>query len=690
MWSWIWASVAWAALPPGIGAAAASGDCVRVLAAIPAPNADDQRLVAGRCLHKAGQHAEAAALLAEVSGGGAVGDYARLERARALADAGKPGDAILAVQGLRLPGPYGLELRLLRDRLLVQSGRSLDARDDLRLLLESSVADEARWWLAVGALDRGDVEPARATLRKLWAISTRGPWSAQAAEKLAALGTPVPDLSTSEGRSLVKDRIAALRKDSQNGEAWALHEKVREKEPASTPEQRLYDARLAFDARKYATARDLYRGVLGPPETCDGATADLFDYALATARAGDYPTAERLYVRLDALHPTAKEADFARFKVGYMAYDAQDWARARKELAAYVAARPDGAHVDEALWFAGRAAWKAGDRAAATRDYQRLLAERPKSSLAPAAAYWSARAMGLAGDATGEHDALERVISSWPTSGHAWFAAERLDMQFPAQARVARPAWPASLASREDVVRAEALLAVGFVREARAELGDIGSVAGGTGREGALAAAHALIAVGDYNGGKGLAAPYCVSPWKGGDPVAQQACTPMPEGAIVFDVAGRFGLDPLVPFGIMTAESALKPEVTSLAGARGLMQIMPAEVDRIHLAVFGGGDADPDDLYVAPYNAAIGTGELGMKTKSLGDLLEGPDVPAVIASYNGGEEAVRRWVAAGEGKPMFDEFAEDIGFTETRQYVRRVLGYVMAYRWAYGDVPVDR
>lgn len=680
--AWL-AGPAFAAVPADLARDVSMGDCRAVIAALPSPAADDERLVVGHCLLHDGDPAGAAAVLAPVTTG-VYGDYARLERAQALADAGKPAEAITAASGLSLPGDAGMGLRLLRDRLLVESDRSLEARDDLRALLDTSSADEARWWLAAGAEKRGDAAAAVPVYRKLWATSTRGPWSDKASDRLTALKAPVPDLATADGRSLVRDRIAALRKDNQNDRAYELLLKLRAVEPATTPDARLQLARTAFDARKYADARDAYRGLLGDAATCDGATSDLFDYALATARSGDYPTATLIYRRLDTLHPTATEADFARFKIGYMAYDAGDAATARTELHAYVAARPTGEHVDEALWFAGRAAWHTGDLAAATTDWDALVAQRPKSPLAPAAAYWNARALGKNGDADGEKAGLERVISAYPTSGHAWYAAQRLGRTFPHHDRVARPAWPASFASRTDVQRGEALLAVGFVREARAELAPVRADAAAS-RDSALAAAWALIASGDYNGGKALAEPYCVSPWKDGDAVAQQACTPMPEADIVWSTAAKYGLNPLVPFGIMTAESALKPEVTSLAGARGLMQVMPAELPRIHAEVFGAGTSDPDDLYLAPYNAAIGTGELGGKQRSLGDILVGTSIPAVVASYNGGEEAVRRWVAAYPEKPEFDEFAEDVGYTETRQYVRRVLGYVMAYRWVYGD-----
>ena len=63
------------------------------------------------------------------------------------------------------------------------------------------------------------------------------------------------------------------------------------------------------------------------------------------------------------------------------------------------------------------------------------------------------------------------------------------------------------------------------------------------------------------------------------------------------------------------------------------------------------------------------------------------DLPAVIASYNGGEEAVRRWTPPDQPAPEADAWSEDVGYTETRQYIKRVLGFMMAYRYVYGDPP---
>jgi len=67
----------------------------------------------------------------------------------------------------------------------------------------------------------------------------------------------------------------------------------------------------------------------------------------------------------------------------------------------------------------------------------------------------------------------------------------------------------------------------------------------------------------------------------------------------------------------------------------------------------------------------------------------------VIAGYNGGPDAVGRWLnqwttedggSAMWGDPdRVDLWAEFIGYSETRKYVRRVLGFLQTYRLVYGD-----
>ena len=50
-----------------------------------------------------------------------------------------------------------------------------------------------------------------------------------------------------------------------------------------------------------------------------------------------------------------------------------------------------------------------------------------------------------------------------------------------------------------------------------------------------------------------------------------------------------------------------------------------------------------------------------------------------LASYNGGPHKGSEWYAKNKRK-TFDLFIEDIGFTETRGYVKKVLANYWSYR----------
>ena len=92
-----------------------------------------------------------------------------------------------------------------------------------------------------------------------------------------------------------------------------------------------------------------------------------------------------------------------------------------------------------------------------------------------------------------------------------------------------------------------------------------------------------------------------------------------------------------------------------------------------------------DYLFIAGYNARLGTEELKrLETRFTQQPVTHP-LPLIIAGYNGGPEAVERWMNSYTHQPVLAaEFAEDVGYTETRKYVKRVLGYLMEYQYIYG------
>ncbi len=129
---------------------------------------------------------------------------------------------------------------------------------------------------------------------------------------------------------------------------------------------------------------------------------------------------------------------------------------------------------------------------------------------------------------------------------------------------------------------------------------------------------------------------------------------------------------------IARQESELNPAAVSPAGARGLMQLMPATAAQV--AAQNGLSYDSDKLIEDPlYNATLGTDYLAR-------LLRQFDGSYVLASaaYNAGPGRVREWLGT-YGDPRTEEvdaveWIETIPFTETRNYVMRVLESLHVYR----------
>ncbi|MGB8509885.1 MAG: transglycosylase SLT domain-containing protein [Pyrinomonadaceae bacterium] len=146
---------------------------------------------------------------------------------------------------------------------------------------------------------------------------------------------------------------------------------------------------------------------------------------------------------------------------------------------------------------------------------------------------------------------------------------------------------------------------------------------------------------------------------------------------IVRAVAGR-GVDPRFMLAIMRQESGFNARAKSPVGARGLMQLNP-EVATKYAPSVNVVNLREDDLYRPDVNIKLAGAYLGALAKMFPDLPE-----AWAASYNGGEENVARWVRrAGRSDPGV--FTAEVGFTESKDYVNRVMANYRAYKLLYTD-----
>ena len=120
-------------------------------------------------------------------------------------------------------------------------------------------------------------------------------------------------------------------------------------------------------------------------------------------------------------------------------------------------------------------------------------------------------------------------------------------------------------------------------------------------------------------------------------------------------------------------ESAFNPGVTSSAGARGLMQLMPAtarETARKHDIAY----KKKAELFIPEKNIQLGT-------QYYRDMLSRFDENRILATaaYNAGPHRVDRWLSKSQGKLPFDAWIETIPFKETRNYVQNVLAFSAIY-----------
>jgi soluble lytic murein transglycosylase len=146
---------------------------------------------------------------------------------------------------------------------------------------------------------------------------------------------------------------------------------------------------------------------------------------------------------------------------------------------------------------------------------------------------------------------------------------------------------------------------------------------------------------------------------------------------LVKEESARHEVDPFLVVAVIREESAFGERVVSRAGAVGLMQLLPKTADQI---IKGDGASSPrPDLESPGTNIRLGTRYLA----TLLEEFKGNRAHA-LAAYNAGPHHVRRWLVTRQHRTD-DEFIEEIPFTETQQYVKRVLGSYYRYRAQYGE-----
>jgi soluble lytic murein transglycosylase len=653
---------------------------------VPAPVRWEADLLLGILLVRQDQHEEAVPFLQRAAATSPLlGDYALAYLATAHRRIGRPADAATSLRQLLDQHPKSLFI----ERASRNLPRDLLDAGDLPLAEETSGkylaafpngAGRAEVWVTLGEIlfRAGRTEQAEEVLRRVWVELPGNPESLRAKEILDTIPTARP-FSVEEQFQ----RARTLYQLGRYGEALV------ELAPfAATGDPREAQARLllgiaAFRARQYGHAVQW----LEPMRDAAGAgrAETLFWLARGFGRMGDLAKFTEYMTRLADTAPETRWAEEGLYLLAQAAADDGEAGQARIYLTRLLREYPRSTWRDGARWLQGWLAFRDRDLKAALAAWDRLLVEEPGSRLKTPALYWRGRTLELVKKPREAVEAYRQILHSAADRDYYWFRARerltRLGKKMPpppalTDADGKRLAGSDTLRTK----KARALRTLGLVEEAVEEYTD--QIRTRPEDRGGLAeACRAFLDLQRYDKAVWLAGQILrpVFIQQNGLPPIREfwpCLYPLGYWPLVEEQARQQNLDPYLVAALIREESAFSPKAVSRAGARGLMQLMPLTAEQVargHGMIPGSGAL----LEVPEVNVRLGTIHLGELLRDNGGSLT-----LTLAAYNAGSQQVRRWKERYSTADE-EEFTENIPFTETRNYVKRVLGNYQRYSTLY-------
>ena len=323
-----------------------------------------------------------------------------------------------------------------------------------------------------------------------------------------------------------------------------------------------------------------------------------------------------------------------------------------------------------AAYQAGLAAWGLQQYDNAYASFERAARnEQAPASLRAAAAFWTARSAVRARRPT-QYVPWMLQAAQEPRTFHGMIARRSLGLPpgIVWERDVANESRAQGLAETAGGWRALALLQVGQRVRAEAELRLLQRRSGNN-----PTVAQGILAVAQHANMPGLSVQAASAAQIEDGRARDAARFPLP----TLLPNGGFRMDPALLYALTLQESRFDPSAISRAGARGLMQIMPATasyvandpslrgegIERLHDPGFG-----------------LEIGQRYVQYLSRHETVRG-DLIRLLAAYNAGPGNLARWLPAAQrrGDPLL--FIESIPILETRQFVTRVL----TFSWIYAN-----
>lgn len=619
----------------------------------------------------------------------------------AQAWAGKTEDALKTFARAGKSPPSWLKKRLdgRTAELLVATRRFKEALP-LFETLDVDAAPELLYARGTAKYDSGDREGGLADFKQLMIRVPAHPDTEQVAMRLSNLNK-TPWFGFEERLARANGFLAAGDAKTAAAELELVEIPKDKREKRATAQLHLVKSSVLFALGQPEDAfLQLDDAMGGPPPIAADA---MMIRARRLMKSGENRLGREVLLSLDEKYPKELSAEEAGYLAAWLAMQAGEFDRAVSDFERFESRHPESRKRDEARWFRSFSLIRSGQLDRARALLGSLLEDFPRSALVPQARYWMVRSAQLSleaaaldgGVAAAPADAgaslnvakrptreqvladYRTLISQSPGSFYALLAQERLrELGEDPPPTFSEPPKALKVAPPADLKLAQELARTGLFHDAQDEVASVISAVGSS--EAALRYGHALQGLGDYGAAYTLAAR-----WLWGAvftqrvPEAVALMYPRAYQETVEKQSHDHGLDPFMAWAIMRRESAFRPDVSSVADARGLMQLIPPTANSIAKELNRDPPA-PDELYSPEENVTLGTWYLS----ALLNRFQGhPSLCA--AAYNAGAKPVLRWASERQTLPL-DMWVEEIPYKETRGYVKQVTADYYIYQALYG------
>lgn len=628
--------------------------------------------------------------------------HARLEYAKILIN-GDPLTAALIASQLRGIHPGGYEAKVLEVKAVAKTGAMQEAiaRADALLKEIAPASAGASFLMPLSDMLAAQADPAlkKAALSYYRRVASRIPLHPVGLDAMKKANTLLLALPRDERASLgvwaTQDRLA-------HGQALFA---AREYEKAETmfkelasrltgPEQceaRFMQARSMLQRKARAEGGPLMARVSRECKSSMVRPRALFLAADAYANLDDHRQARILYARLEREFPTHRLADDARYRTALLLRADKKESHAQQLLLSLPRRYPDGDMEHEARFMLAWQAYTQRRYPLAKNHLEKLVVLPRKPSeegLHGQDEYWLARVFERLHQCDVAITHYVALFHRWPLTYYAQLAWARIYMLDPQRAGkliaslapTHEPrlqfAWRSWL-DTDDFERLLEWYRVGEYGHVAEEISAFFARDPAPDRESVWLFAALLNHVGRHPQAIQLLRSHMKDLWRRA-PIGQELARwkvayPRAYQPLIDKEAAKQGVPSSLVRAIAREESSFDPGAVSAARAYGLIQLIPPTA-KTHAAPLNM-PYDPASLKKPEINLPIGIHFL----RFLWDKYHGK-VALLPAAYNAGEAAVDRWLTERGTQPI-DEWIENIPYSQTRRYSRRVLQTYGIYHW---------